>query len=526
MKIKRFFAKDMRAALAEVKEVLGPDAVIMSNKKVTGGIEIVAAVDFAEAQEKQKDSPKNEGERQLSDDSVNLSTSKFNFKKLMGKEMQAQSQESQSQSESSDSLASLLARQQAHKKQMSQAMDEQNGVGEGMWDSSSFLPSSQGGTFPPSSDQRERKLPHSREPFSREQHSPEPYGRDQYGQAPATLAEQNELRDGAKGFSHRGTTGKGKAFAPVTPKGDNQKEISAMKAELASIRKLLEHQVSGLQWQEVERNEPVRALLIKELAKIGFTEELADRFVNCITESSSVEGAWQELQQLLIANIQIASDDILKKGGAVALVGPTGVGKTTTIAKLAAKFALLHGADNVAMITTDTYRIGAHEQLSTYGRIMGCTVKVARDEAELAQYLYQLRNKRLVLIDTAGMGQRDTRLTEQLGTLVNNNKVIIRNYLVIPATAQRRVIQETIEHFHQIPLSGCILSKVDESLSLGEVISVLMENELPVTYITNGQRVPEDIDSANAKELILAALDLNSTEQQNETHFWLGNDNT
>lgn len=500
MKIKRFFAKDMRAALAEVKEVLGPDAVIMSNKKVTGGIEIVAAVDFAEAQQQKKDDTKKEDERQLSDDSVNLSTSKFNFKKLMGKELRAQSQEHSSQPESSDSLASLLARQQAHKEQMSQAMDEQ----------SSFLQSPQGGIFPPSAEQRERKLPHSRE---------------SYGQAPATLAEQNELRDGAKRFSGQGAS-KAKHFAPVTPKSDNQKEIAAMKAELASIRKLLEHQVSGLQWQEVERNEPVRALLIKELSKIGFTEELSDQFVSCITENSSVEGAWQELQQLLMANIQVADDDILKKGGAVALVGPTGVGKTTTIAKLAAKFALLHGAENVAMITTDTYRIGAHEQLSTYGRIMGCTVKVARDESELAQYLYQLRNKRLVLIDTAGMGQRDTRLTEQLGTLVNNNKVIIRNYLVIPATAQRRVIQETLEHFHQIPLAGCILSKVDESLSLGEVISVLMENELPVSYITNGQRVPEDIDSADAKKLILAALDMNIAEQQNETHFWLGNDNT
>lgn len=180
---------------------------------------------------------------------------------------------------------------------------------------------------------------------------------------------------------------------------------------------------------------------------------------------------------------------------------------------------MLHGSDNVALITTDTYRIGAHEQLATYGRIMGCTVKVARDDAELAQYLYQLRSKRLVLIDTAGMGQRDTRLSEQLDTLVNNDKVVIRNYLVVPATAQRRVVEETLEHFHHIPLAGCILSKVDESLSLGEVLSVLIQHQLPIAYITNGQRVPEDIDSANAQKLVSMVLNRDTLEEQNDTHF-------
>ena len=297
-----------------------------------------------------------------------------------------------------------------------------------------------------------------------------------------------------------------------------------MKAELASIRKLLEHQVSGLQWQDVERNEPIRAMLIKHLVNIGFREEIADELASCVPEQCSEASAWQQTQALLIERLQIANDDILSRGGAVALVGPTGVGKTTKIAKLAAKFAMLHGSDNVALITTDTYRIGAHEQLATYGRIMGCTVKVARDEAELAQYLYQLRSKRLVLIDTAGMGQRDTRLSQQLDALVNNDKVVIRNYLVIPATAQRRVVQETLEHFHHIPLTGCILSKVDESLSLGEILSVLIQHELPITYITNGQRVPEDIDSANAQQLIQTVLNRDELESQSETHFWLGDD--
>ena len=487
----------MRSALAEVKEVLGPDAVIMSNKKVTGGIEIVAAVDFSEIkpaapEPAAKRTPiMNKTNRQLSEDSVNLSASKFNFKKLMTSEISQQAKPEQA-AVKNDSLASLLARQQEHKQQMSQAISNEDNAGEGNnWDTS-FL----------------------KKPVARRFAEPPKL-------APATLAEQNEMRDGmARQSSHSGH----KPFESAVSKSDNQQDISAMKAELSSIRKLLEHQVSGLQWQEVERNEPIRAMLIKHLVKIGFTEEVADQLANNVTENCSIESAWDQIQTLLTDNVLIAPDDILSKGGAVALVGPTGVGKTTTIAKLAAKFAMLHGSDNVALITTDTYRIGAHEQLATYGRIMGCTVKIARDDAELAQYLYQLRSKRLVLIDTAGMGQRDTRLSEQLESLVNNDKVVIRNYLVVPATAQRRVVQETLEHFHHIPLAGCILSKVDESLSLGEVLSVLIQHQLPIAYITNGQRVPEDIDSANAQQLVSTVLNRDTLEEQNDTHFWLGDD--
>jgi len=499
LKIKRFFAKDMRSALAEVKEVLGPDAVIMSNKKVTGGIEIVAAVDFAESQpaatpeqkpvqQTMQQPVRKTYERPLSDDPVNLSASKFDFNRVINEEIEQQAKSAKP----NDSLASLLARQQSHQLKMSESFSQDlHGEDEGAWNAD-FL----------------------QKPTIKRQPQPT--------KAPATLAEQNEMRDG---FAGRQKQNQAHSTPASAVKGNSNGEMAAMKEELASIRKLLEHQVAELQWQEVERNEPIRAMLIKHLLKIGFTEEIASQLVNYVAEDSAIESAWDQIQLLLVDHLQVANDDILSRGGAVALVGPTGVGKTTTIAKLAAKFAMLHGSENVALITTDTYRIGAHEQLATYGRIMGCSVKVARDEAELAQYLYQLRSKRLVLIDTAGLGQRDTRLSEQLDTLVNNEKVIIRNYLVVPATAQRRVVQETLEHFHHIPLAGCILSKVDESLSLGEILSVLIQHKLPITYITNGQRVPEDIDSVNANQLIASVLDRDALDKQHETHFWLGEDN-
>ncbi len=295
--------------------------------------------------------------------------------------------------------------------------------------------------------------------------------------------------------------------------------MEGMRKEMASIRKLLEHQISGLMWQEVERREPMRALLIKELKKMGFDDAFADQLAGLIPEDMPIHQAMAQLAEVLTAQLKISEDEILRQGGAVALLGPTGVGKTTTIAKLAARFAMKYGAEQVALITTDNYRIGAHEQLQTYGRIMGCPVRQVRDAEELANALYQFRHRRLVLIDTAGVGQRDVRLTEQLDTLVKNAKVRIRNYLVMSATSQRRVMQEAVDHFRRIPLSGCILTKLDESLNLGEVINVCIQNALPISYITDGQRVPEDIQVADAAQLVGAAMGSLERETQ-EPYFW------
>ncbi|EKB16944.1 flagellar biosynthesis protein FlhF [Aeromonas veronii] len=460
MKIKRFFAKDMRTALAEVKETLGPDAVIMSNKKVTGGVEIVAAVDYQSQVPGPKDAPVR---RQLNDESVNISSA---ARQMIRPEPTPAKEQNEHYA---DTLAALLARQQKLKP----------GKGAPMGNTQSA-------------------------------------GLAAANAAPRTLAEQGQW---------------GAAPEPARPKArvassqrapqpaQRDQEMEGMRKEMASIRKLLEHQISGLMWQEVERREPMRALLIKELKKLGFDDAFADQLAGLIPEDMSIHQAMAQLAEVLTAQLKISEDEIMRQGGAVALLGPTGVGKTTTIAKLAARFAMKYGAEQVALITTDNYRIGAHEQLQTYGRIMGCPVRQVRDAEELANALYQFRHRRLVLIDTAGVGQRDIRLTEQLDTLVKNAKVRIRSYLVMSATSQRRVMQEAVDHFRRIPLSGCILTKLDESLNLGEVINVCIQNSLPISYITDGQRVPEDIQVANAAQLVGAAMGSLERETE-EPYFW------
>ncbi|WP_421337975.1 flagellar biosynthesis protein FlhF [Aeromonas veronii] len=460
MKIKRFFAKDMRTALAEVKETLGPDAVIMSNKKVTGGVEIVAAVDYQSQVPGPKDAPVR---RQLNDESVNISSA---ARQMIRPEPSPAKEQNEHYA---DTLAALLARQQKLK-------------------------------------------PGNGAPMSNTQSA----GLAAANAAPRTLAEQGQWGAAPEPAKPKARVASGQR-APQPAQRDQ--EMEGMRKEMASIRKLLEHQISGLMWQEVERREPMRALLIKELKKLGFDDAFADQLAGLIPEDMSIHQAMAQLAEVLTAQLKISEDEIMRQGGAVALLGPTGVGKTTTIAKLAARFAMKYGAEQVALITTDNYRIGAHEQLQTYGRIMGCPVRQVRDAEELANALYQFRHRRLVLIDTAGVGQRDIRLTEQLDTLVKNAKVRIRSYLVMSATSQRRVMQEAVDHFRRIPLSGCILTKLDESLNLGEVINVCIQNSLPISYITDGQRVPEDIQVANAAQLVGAAMGSLERETE-EPYFW------
>lgn len=444
MKIKRFFAKDMRAALAQVKETLGSDAVIMSNKKVNGGIEIVAAVDYDEPKAKTAATAPAPTFMDVSDDLVSLGA-----KQPVRVETRAKP------AAPADSLQALLEKQQSR---LNQQMSHQQ--------VDAALPAWAKGLQAPAAAKVERR------------------------EAPTTFDKK-----------------------PQTSQKQSA-DIEAMRDELASLRNLLTHQVSSLMTEHKKRIDPVGAMLEAKLLEAEFSPAVANKLAALSQHYTPVELV-RALPQSLANMLDNQGDDIVKQGGVVALVGPTGVGKTTSLAKLAARFAAHHGAEHVALITTDHYRIGAYEQLATYGKIMGCPVKQAHDLNELEQILYQFRNRKLVLIDTAGMGQRDMRLYQQLDNLTANSRIPIRSYLVLSATGQRRVLQDAVNHFKRIPLSGVVLTKLDESVSLAGALSVLIQNGLPLSYVTDGQRVPEDMKVADTLDLAqqaLAALD--STEQQ------------
>ena len=479
MKIKRFFAKDMRTALKEVKDELGVDAVIMSNKKLANGVEIVAAVDYDKAAPKAAAQPQAAPAPQRA-----VQQPTHNFVKPEPKRAQPEPQ-----AKVADSLQALLERQSPRPRSPELAsMFSQSGI-----DTSEHY--------------QEPAQPRTTNMFARENEAPKRM---------QTQADSLGFDDLDQDFDE--------LDAPVAPRSQTNNnesaQMSAMRDEMNAIRQLLEHQVSGLMQQDMARRDPTRACMIDRLVGMGIDKDVAEQMACFIPDDVSRQQGWRALLQMVEDQMQTTNNEILRQGGVYALVGPTGVGKTTTVAKLAALGAQKYGADKVALITTDTYRIGAYEQLATYGRIIGCGVKQVKDANELAEVLYHLRNKRLVLIDTAGMSQRDLRLTEQLNTLMRNQRVDIRSYLVLSATAQINVLQETVRHFKKVQLSGCIFTKLDESLSLGEIISIAIQNRLPIGYLTNGQRVPEDIRVANAEKLVKKAeqLYLKRAKAQHSRH--------
>lgn len=299
-------------------------------------------------------------------------------------------------------------------------------------------------------------------------------------------------------------------------------EIAGMAQELKAVRAMLENQLSGLAWGQTEQLNPEKIALIKRLMSLGIGWSLSQKFVESIKGQN--QQAWSEVLHEMEHSIPVESRDILERGGIVALVGPTGVGKTTTIAKMASRFVMRNSPDQLALITTDCYKIGAQAQLKTFAELIGVPVHVVSSQGELYALLASMSHKKLILIDTAGMSQRDLQLSQQL-TAENSGFSNVRNYLVMSAATQLSVMKDIVQSFGKVGLQGCILTKVDEALQLGNIITVLIEEQLPLAYLSEGQRVPEDLTPAKVRDLIDRAIVLgqqNGHKQDEERAFRLG----
>ncbi len=414
MKIQRFFAADMRRTILKVRETMGPDAVILSNKRVEGGIEIVAAIDY--------------------DDS------------LLAKNTQASVAETELVTEAEPAAETEM-----------DFSEEKPASREEIWN-----------------DVR----------LSR--HIPEPVVR--------------------KTVKERTVNTKTRLDTSYINKQE-EPAITEMRGELKSLRGLLVNQLSGLAWGNETHFHPLRARMLQRLIGLGLSPALARNIAEQVKESEDFEHNWRMALGELSHRLPVQNDDIIEQGGIVALVGATGVGKTTTIAKLAARYILRHGKGKVALISTDNYRVGAHEQLKSYARIMGAPIRIAADLQELQDALRKFSDKSLVLIDTAGMSQRDMQLNEQL-TMLQQGARQVQTYLVMATNSQRGVLSDVARGFRQINLAGCILTKADETTSLGGALSVAVENELPIAYFNDGQKVPEDIHPARAHSLVSRAVSI------------------
>jgi len=409
MKIKRFTAPDMRQAMCLVREDQGPEAVILSTRRIAGGIEVIAAIDYDES---------------LVNDAVRH---------------HAGTTPAAPQRPAPPAAASVAARV---------------------------------GTMP---------APQAQAPAASVR-----------GIEPPVAPAQPERRAAASG----------PAREPAIEQA--ALETAQVREELSFLRTMLETQLSSLAWNDMERRHPLQACVLREMTKIGVDADVARGLVAELPPGISAAQARYLPLGLLTRNLAVSGCALADGPSVTALVGPTGVGKTTTVAKLAARAVLRVGADKVALVSTDHYRIGAAAQLEHYGRLLGVRVYPAYDARSLCKVLELLRDSHTVLVDTAGIAVSDPRLVQQMEIFAQAGG--LRTCLVLAANAQSEALDAAEQAYRPLNPGGCILTKLDEAPSLGGALSLLVRRRLPLDYTTDGQRVPEDIAPADARKLVCRAV--------------------
>ena len=286
-------------------------------------------------------------------------------------------------------------------------------------------------------------------------------------------------------------------------------EMSGMMNEIRAMRGLMETQLAELAFGSAQQREPHKTMVLREMLAAGFSASLARYLVERLPAGKDEAASMAWIKTVLSRNLSTISneDEILEKGGVFALVGPTGVGKTTSTAKLAARCVMRHGPEKLALITTDAYRIGGHEQLRIYGKILGVMVHSVKDESDLRIALKELRNKHTVLIDTVGVSQRDHNVAEQVAML-SGTGADVKRLLCLNSTSTNETLNEVVRAYQGSGLAGAIMTKLDEAASLGNVLDVVIRQKLNLFYISNGQRVPEDLHLADRAMLIDRAFRL------------------
>ncbi len=518
MKIRRFFAPDIRQAMRLVREAQGPDAVILSNRKVDGGVEIVAAVDFDEnllSSQENTATPK-EAPTGATPPSQGPSARVASQLGMFRSAAQTTSDKNPPTQTTPRPIAKPTAPTAAPTPRAPAAAQPTPAV-------KSVTPPALAIKPTVAATATSTGKPTTTKPTA--PNNTPPTGRvPSYNPPEARLAasdkwsaikdeadadeEENDYGD-QSGAQNRRLGTESQRTLPRSSEilWTQDPVLVGMRRELKELRGLLEHQLSGLAWSETVRRTPIQAQLLRALTEMGLSMSLARELTLPVSALGEFDTAWRHAMGLLAERLTVEEDTILEQGGIVALVGATGVGKTTTVAKLAAHYALRHGRDRVALVTTDGYRIGSQEQLRTFARILGVPMRSANDAGELSEILAGLSDYGLVLIDTAGLSQRDLRIEEQFATLREVGREI-RSYLVLSATTQRAGLEEIIRVFGEMGVAGCILTKLDEAASLGEVLSAVVRHKLPVAYLGVGQRVPEDLLPARAHNLVSRAVAL------------------
>ncbi|MCV2351851.1 flagellar biosynthesis protein FlhF [Paucibacter sp. Y2R2-4] len=521
MNVKRFTAKTSREAMALVRRAFGDDAVVLSNKPCAEGVEVLAMAPEGMSQIERvaataprvaapsrvqarpvAEAPEANASRSFAARTGQRQEPSFGYADPVAGEVD---QDVQTLAMSTLSFQDyvrerVLKRRQAelegkpdpiHSAAAAEPAFEQPGV-------SSIAAIRQ---------QRAQAALQAMQP-RRAEAAPMPQAAAPARRAPPVLRDEIRVPAMQRDLAGLSEMGQLNELADLPNRG--RRDQQDMMNELRSMKGLIEERFGALAFMEKLQRQPVQARLTQKLLEIGFSPALVRKLVEgCPAEfkggphEAADENSWAA--NVLSRNLMTdeASPALEEQGGVFALIGSTGVGKTTTTAKIAAAFATRFGAANLGLITLDAYRVGAHEQLRAYGRILGVPVHTAHDRASLEDLLELLSSKKMVLIDTAGMAQRDSRTNELLDMLAHRS---VRKILVVNAAQQGETIEDVVTAWRASECHGVVLSKIDEAVKLAPALDTLIRHKLKVLGVTNGQRVPEDWHRLSSQALVQRAL--------------------
>ncbi len=530
MTVKRFVAPDMRRALDMVREEMGPEAIILSSKRIPQGVEIITSMEvdlptrgadtrkaFGQRFDEELDSPLESDSAWQVQQSIEQAAEHYNgagapqTNPIASKPLLDPKRRAALAKEIEQARERMMAAQNAPQPEPRQ-------------EAPVHQTTRPGGSNPV----RPQPMELPKAPVQPAPETPEanpqtaPFDLPAFAQ-PDTAVEGTQYNEWAPtdyAFEDRAPAGLDQQMAGLAAEikqrvqqhNQNQERysderLSELHHQIADMRLLLEQQM----WQMRDGQGAGKTLpslaaetLNRHLKQLGLPESVVAPLLALATPGKHLSVAWREALARVAHQISSPSEDIVNAGGVFALVGPTGVGKTTTIAKLASRYVLEHGLGTVALITTDTYRVGAHDQLRALGRILNVPVRVVDKERPLATVVASLKQYPLVLVDTAGFRQGDPLLKEQEAML--SACPDLKRIVVLSTNSQVQTLKASAHAFAANPVDGCVLTKLDETASLGEAIGVIIAQRLPVLYTTDGQGIPNDIGVASAHHLVAKAV--------------------
>jgi flagellar biosynthesis protein FlhF len=523
MTVKRFVAPDMRRALDLVRQEMGPDAIILSSQRTREGVEIITSTeldvvarggeerkDFGSRFDADLDQPLASDAAWQAHDGLADAVRKYAAPSASGNDSKRREQ-------LAAEIEAARERMMAAKRGETPRPAQRPAATPPVTDTVRWQESTHGKVA------RSRLAADAAEIASAAQRTPPQKPVDpaaDYRGAPPPAAEQDDQRQSVD-RQMAGLQEQIKRLADEQARREKEQEdrrLAALQSELADMRMLMEQQM----WRMREQGHPVAAPMMTSpvhdalqthLASLGLPTGLVKKLALAAKPGKRITAAWRDALALLTKQIVTDTSDRVQKGGVFAFVGPTGVGKTTTIAKLAARYVLEHGLGKVALITTDTYRVGAHDQLRSLGRILNVPVRVVDQERGLPTVIASLKNYPLILIDTAGFRQGDPLLKEQEALL--DSCPGLERILVLACNSQLQTLKASAHAHSGGKLRGCVLTKLDEAGSLGEALGVVIQQKLPVLYCADGQAIPNDLAVASAAGLVAKAVGVMKAQKEN-----------